>query len=116
MACLSSRIPYGEPVTPDKLRMIEAAEYILQDLGFVEVRVRHHELPSGPDSTVRHLARIEVGTGELGRLLEGDLAGRIAEAIRKVGYSHVTVDLQGYRRGSLNESAPIHLKARAARS
>ena len=113
MACLSSRIPYGEAVTPEKLRMIEAAEYILQDVGFVELRVRHHELPAAPDSAARHLARIEVGTGELGRLLEGDLAGRIAEAIRKVGYSHVTVDLQGYRRGSLNEPAPIQLKARA---
>ena len=115
MACLSSRIPYGESVTPEKLRMVEAAEYVLQDRGFVEVRVRHHELPpTGLDSNPRHLARIEVATSELGRLLEGEQAGQIAEAIRKIGYTHVTVDLQGYRRGSLNETAPIHLKTRAA--
>jgi uncharacterized protein len=115
MACLSSRIPYGENVTPEKLRMVEQAEYLLQDLGFVEVRVRHHELPlAGPDSPLRHLARIEVGSSELGRLLEGELAGQVAEALRNMGYAHVTVDLQGYRRGSLNEAAPIHLKTKAA--
>jgi uncharacterized protein len=114
MACLSSRIPYGETVTPEKLRMIEQAEYALKDLGFVEVRVRHHELPlAGPDSPVRHLARIEVGSSELRRLLEGKLAEEITGALRNFGYAHVTVDLQGYRRGSLNEAVPIQLKAKA---
>ena len=62
MACLSSRIPYGEAVTPEKLRMIEAAENVLRDLGFHDVRVRHHELKQG------HLARIEVGLGEMSKL------------------------------------------------
>ena len=96
MACLSSRVPYGEHVTPEKLRMIEDAEAVLRDLGFYDVRVRHHEVSAG------HLARIEVGPTELGRVLHDDLAPRIAAALRAVGYQHVTLDLQGYRRGSLN--------------
>ena len=107
MACLSSRLPYGEAVTPEKLRMIEAAEYVLRDLGFTEVRVRHHELKSelgqSPAATLQHLARIEVGAAELPKLLADGRATRVAEAVRAVGYAHVTVDLRGYRRGSLNE-------------
>jgi pyridinium-3,5-biscarboxylic acid mononucleotide sulfurtransferase len=103
--------------------MIEQAEYVLRDLGFYDVRVRHHELNSGlpvqetevdsrssrsatPNSQVEaklSLARIEVGAAELPRLLANGLAGRVADELKKVGYAHVTVDLQGYRRGSLNE-------------
>lgn len=98
MACLSSRIPYGEAVTPEKLRMIEAGEYVLRDLGFYDVRVRHHEL-NGKQA----LARIEVGENELGRLFDNRMAGRVAVALKQIGYTHVTLDLQGYRRGSLNE-------------
>ncbi len=97
MACLSSRIPYGEEVTPDKLRMIEQAECFLRDLEFHDVRVRHHELKHG------HLARIEVGATEMPRLLKEAAFERVAEALKKIGYAHVTLDLQGYRRGSLNE-------------
>ncbi len=122
MACLSSRVPYGEPVTPEKLKMIEQAEDFLRDLGFYDVRVRHHELPSaerglrnappvsGPiNSALRtphsamHLARIEVGAGEMPKLLENGLSSKVAEALREIGYAHVTLDLQGYRRGSANE-------------
>lgn len=106
MACLSSRIPYGEAVTPEKLRMIEAAENVLRDLGFHDVRVRHHQLTQG------HLARIEVGAGELSRFLADGLSLRIAEALRVEGYAHVTLDLQGYRRGSLNEAVPVALTFR----
>lgn len=102
MACLSSRIPHGEVVSPEKLRMIEAAELVLRGLGFHDVRVRHHELnfkvSSVPAEGTRYLARIEVGPGEMGRFLEGDNALRIAEALKKIGYVHVTLDLQGYRR------------------
>jgi len=130
MACLSSRIPYGEPVTPEKLRMIEAAENVLKDLGFHDVRVRHHELSPRPkvlslESGIRNpelagdigqlstqnsgpktcLARIEVGATELARLLANELSSRVADALRQLGYTHVTVDLQGYRPGSLNEAA-----------
>ncbi len=102
MACLSSRIPYGEAVTPAKLQMIEQAEYALRDLGFYDVRVRHHELKQAS------LARIEVGPGELGKFLANGVAQRVADALKRVGYAHVTLDLQGYRRGSLNEfSAPL---------
>jgi uncharacterized protein len=107
MACLSSRIPYGEAVTPAKLRMIEEGENVLRDLGFYDVRVRHHELNSGsPDArpgTTLHLARIEVGPTELPRLLGDGMSERVAQALKKIGYAHVTLDLQGYRRGSLNE-------------
>jgi uncharacterized protein len=105
MACLSSRVPYGEPVTPEKLRMIEEAEYVLRDLGFRDMRVRHHELKQG------HLARLELGPGEMKKLLAGNLGARVAEAIRAHGYAHVTLDLRGYRRGSLNEPLP-HLDSK----
>lgn len=101
MACLSSRVPYGEPVTPDKLHMIEQAENVLRDLGFYDVRVRHHELKALAGTV--HLARIEVGAGEMSKLLVDGAAARVAEALRKAGYAHVTLDLQGYRRGSVNE-------------
>ncbi len=97
MACLSSRIPYGEAVSPEKLSMIERAEYVLRDLGFYDVRVRHHELKQG------QLARIEVGPREVARLLEPELSNRVTSALKDIGYLHVTIDLQGYRRGSLNE-------------
>jgi uncharacterized protein len=114
MACLSSRIPYGETVTPEKLRMIEAAENVLRDMGFYDVRVRHHELRASsvvgtvaldprPSTLVTFLARIEVGPTELKRFLENGNSAKIAEALKQIGYAHVTLDLQGYRRGSLNE-------------
>ena len=113
MACLSSRIPYGNAVTPEKLRMIEAAENVLRDLGFYDVRVRHHELqaPSLPGTPkpvagagLGHLARIEVGPTELRKFLEDGISLKVAEALKAVGYAHVTLDLQGYRRGSTNEA------------
>jgi pyridinium-3,5-biscarboxylic acid mononucleotide sulfurtransferase len=120
MACLSSRIPYGERVTPEKLRMIENAENVLRDLGFYEVRVRHHELGSargevrsenperlspGTAHFSLHLARIELGADEIPRLLEDNLFERVTEQLKQIGYAHVTLDLAGYRRGSLNETA-----------
>ena len=104
MACLSSRIPYGETVSPEKLQMIEAAENVLRDLGFYDVRVRHHELASSSGETARFLARIELGQSELPRFLEGSAFNDVANALRRIGYTHVTLDLQGYRRGSLNEA------------
>ena len=117
MACLSSRIPYGEPVTEEKLKMIEAAENFLRDLGFYDVRVRHHELqgrtvvstvPPKPEQAEHlsySLARIEVGQAEIPKLLANETFTRVAEALKKLGYTHVTLDLQGYRRGSLNQVA-----------
>jgi uncharacterized protein len=112
MACLSSRIPYGEPVTEEKLKMIEQAENVLRDLGFYDVRVRHHEIGRTKDDgrgvnqslPFRHLARIEVGPTELSKFLGNGFAQKIADSLRKIGYAHVTLDLAGYRRGSANES------------
>lgn len=128
MACLSSRIPYGERVTPEKLRMIEEAENVLRDLGFYDVRVRHHEL-RGEKSEVRgtngerlspllshfspHLARIELGVNEIPKLLEGDAFSKVAEQLKALGYAHVTLDLAGYRRGSMNET-PIRSGAQSS--
>jgi len=93
MACLSSRIPYGEPVTEEALRMIEAAENVLRDAGFYEVRVRHH----------KNMARIEVGMEEFQKFFEEDVRETVTGALKKIGYAYVTLDLQGYRRGSGNE-------------
>ena len=97
MACLSSRVPYGETVTPEKLRMIEQAEYVLRDLGFHDVRVRHHEMQK------QNFARIELAPAEIPALLANGKLSTVAEELKKIGYAHVTLDLQGYRRGSTNE-------------
>ena len=132
MACLSSRVPHGETVTPEKLRMIELAEYVLRDLGFHDVRVRHHEMRgssnpwrvtgssrvSGDDpatrqsSLVTHLARIEVGPAEMIKFLADGVADRVAVELKKIGYAHVTLDLQGYRRVSMNK--PVNPVAQPA--
>ncbi len=96
-ACLSSRIPYNSEVTTEKLQMIERAEAALRDLGFRVCRVRHHDT----------LARIELGTNELHRALDPDVRERIVRELRAIGYQHVTIDLQGYRMGSLNEGVRL---------
>src|SRR5579862_6744114 len=125
MACLSSRVPYGEAVTPEKLKMIEEAENVLRDLGFYDVRVRHHVLTSGikalvPAGTDKgepapfnaqptaslHLARIEVGPTEMQKFLVKAASAKVVESLKTIGYAHVTLDLQGYRRGSTNEVVP----------
>jgi uncharacterized protein len=92
-ACLSSRIPYFSEVTDAKLRMIERAENALRQLGFRVCRVRHHDT----------IARLELGRDEIRRALEPDMATTIDRELRDIGYTHVTVDLRGYRTGSLNE-------------
>ena len=107
MACLSSRIPYGERVTEQKLGMIEQAENVLRDLGFHDVRVRHHQLAAdsspGQEKMCLHLARIEVGQTELRKFLEDNNSAKVAEALKRIGYAHVTLDLAGYRRGGAND-------------
>ena len=103
-ACLSSRLPYHTEVTVERLRMIERAEDVLRDLGFRVCRVRHHEQPAGHDGVqAAPLARLEVGQDELARALETAVRDRLIREIKAVGYGHVTIDLQGYRMGSLNE-------------
>jgi uncharacterized protein len=106
-ACLSSRIPYNSEVTDQKLRMIERAEDILHELGFRVCRVRHHEVPTTVPDRQGALARIELGSAELPRALQADVREQIAAALRAIGYRHVTVDLQGYRMGSLNEGVRL---------
>jgi uncharacterized protein len=96
MACLSSRIPTGESVTPEKLRMIEEAEHFVRGLGYFDVRVRHHQTGTGA------LARVELGVEELSRFFRGHQHAEVAARLREIGYLHVTLDLAGYRRGSTN--------------
>lgn len=103
MACLSSRVPYGQPLTPHKLGMIEQAEGFLRDMGFRELRVRHHEFPATKGLAATTLARIELGPDELPRLFNDNAWKRVAATLREIGYNYVTLDLEGYRRGSLNE-------------
>jgi pyridinium-3,5-biscarboxylic acid mononucleotide sulfurtransferase len=93
-ACLSSRIPYFSEVTDEKLRMIERAEDVLRGLGFRVCRVRHHET----------IARLEIAREEMHRALEPDIADAIDRELRAIGYQHVTLDLRGYRLGSLNDA------------
>jgi pyridinium-3,5-biscarboxylic acid mononucleotide sulfurtransferase len=99
-ACLGSRFPYGMQITPEKLAQVEAAEDVLWDLGFRQYRVRHHD----------DLARIELDPTDMPRALQH--AAQIVDQIRATArFRHVTIDLAGYRRGSMNEthSAPIEL-------
>jgi len=92
-ACLSSRIPYGMPVTISKLSVIEQGEAALRALGFRVLRVRHHG----------ELARIEIAAEELPRALNPEMARRLTEAFKGLGFKYVTLDLEGYRTGALNE-------------
>jgi uncharacterized protein len=92
-ACLSSRIPYHHEVTDEKLRVIERAERSLRALGFRVFRVRHHD----------DLARVEIGRDELPRALDPAVRADIVRELQAAGYRYVTLDLQGYRSGSLNE-------------
>jgi pyridinium-3,5-biscarboxylic acid mononucleotide sulfurtransferase len=94
LACYSSRIPYGTPVTVAALTQIGRAERALRRLGLRQVRVRHHE----------QVARIEVDPGEFARLLDEELRERVVAEVRAAGYLYVTLDLTGYRTGSLNEA------------
>ena len=108
LACLSSRVPYGQPVTPQKLAMIESAEAVLHELGFRQVRVRHHEFKSDIRNPgceiVLNLARIEVSRGELAKFLDTAVFARVVGVFKQIGYNFVTLDLEGYRPGSLNQA------------
>ena len=91
-ACLASRIPYGEPITTEKLKMVEEAEDFLANQGFRQYRVRHH----GP------VARIEVEGLEITKIVEPMLRKSIVHKFRQIGFYHVTIDLEGYVSGSMN--------------
>ncbi len=91
--CLSSRIQYGEEITPEKLNRIDRSERFLRSLGFRECRVRHHN----------NLARIEVPADQIERLCSPDVRAKVDAALREFGYAYVTIDARGFRSGSMNE-------------
>jgi uncharacterized protein len=93
LACLASRFPYGEEITEEALRMVDAAEDFLFRIGFKQVRVRHYG----------NLARIEILKEEMDRLMDGSLREKVVKRLREIGYTYVTLDLQGFRSGSMNE-------------
>lgn len=95
-ACLSSRIPYGTAVTRENVKLVESGEEALQQLGFSVYRVRYHG----------ELVRIEIGKDELARALDPVMAARFTELFRALGFRYVTLDLEGYRQGSMNEVLP----------
>jgi uncharacterized protein len=93
LACLATRIPYGEIITEEKLLMIDMAEQFLLDLGFSQVRVRMHD----------KLARVEVQQEEIRRFMENEVRIKVVEKLKKIGFTYVAVDMSGYRTGSMNE-------------
>jgi uncharacterized protein len=96
-ACLSSRIEYGRAVTAENLWQVEQAEDALHQLGFPQVRVRHHG----------DLARVEIAREDLARALSLDMLDRITDAVRPAGFLYITIDSQGYRSGSMNDMLPV---------
>lgn len=93
MACLSSRFPYHTEITKENLRQVGQAEECLRELGFSQVRVRHHG----------ETARIEIEPGEFQKLIEPELRLAVIKKFKKIGYTYITIDLEGYRTGSMNE-------------
>jgi uncharacterized protein len=93
-ACLSSRFPYGTAITRENLTRVDHAETFLRDKGFRRFRVRFHD---------ERTARVEVGPEEIGRLFEEGLRGELVAELKGLGFTYVTLDLQGYRTGSMNE-------------
>ena len=92
LACLASRIPYGDLITPEKLKAVDQLENALRALKFVQVRVRHHG----------DVARVEVEAGELQRLCDPSVRSQVVQAARAAGFLYVAADLEGYRTGSMN--------------
>ncbi|MEX0786804.1 MAG: ATP-dependent sacrificial sulfur transferase LarE [Dehalococcoidia bacterium] len=97
MACLSSRIPYGTPVTVEALERVGAAEAYLRSLGIRQLRVRHHD----------DVARIEVEPEAMALLLADERREEVVERLKQLGYTYVTVDLAGFRSGSMNDTLPL---------
>lgn len=94
MACLASRIPYGDPVTDEKLKMVEEAENFLAKNGFKQFRVRHHGA----------VARIEVELSDLRKMMDKTLREKIVEHFKEIGFLHIALDLEGYVTGSMNRA------------
>jgi uncharacterized protein len=94
LACLSSRFPYGESIDLHKLKMVDAAENFLSDLGFTNIRARHE----------KNTLRIEISPAQINRFADDNLRASIVEKMKELGYQYVSLDLEGYRQGSMNES------------
>jgi len=94
--CLSSRIAYGTTVTIERLSKVDRGEEILREFGFREFRVRHHD----------QLVRIEIAPAEMDRVLRKELIDELAKRFRELGFKYITLDLQGFRSGSMNEVLP----------
>lgn len=92
-ACFASRIPYGSVITKEKLETVDKAEQYLFDMGFKQIRVRHHG----------SIARIELGENDFDKFLDRKLMKEVSITLKKLGFSYVTLDLEGYRTGSMNE-------------
>ncbi|MCY3824996.1 MAG: ATP-dependent sacrificial sulfur transferase LarE [Nitrospinae bacterium] len=92
-ACLSSRFPYGDRITPEKIAQVEKAESGLRELGFRQLRVRHHG----------DVARIEVPRADIARLVDGEISRKVIAQMKEAGFIYVTIDLEGFRSGSMNE-------------
>ena len=100
--CLSSRIAYGTTVTIERLNKVDRGEEILREFGFREFRVRHHDT----------LVRLEIAASEMDRVLRKDVVEQLAARFRELGFKYVTLDLQGFRSGSMNEALPIEISRR----
>jgi uncharacterized protein len=94
LACLASRFPYGTEINVEALRQVAAAEEAIRSLGFRQVRVRHHGA----------LARVEVEPGDVARIMQQEISDSVSEALHRLGYVYISVDIDGYRTGSLNET------------
>ena len=92
-ACLSSRFPYGDRITPEKIAQVEKAEAALRELGFRQLRVRHHD----------RIARIEVPKADVARLVDEEISEQVIARMKEAGFTYVTIDLEGFRSGSMNE-------------
>ena len=99
-ACLSSRFPYGVQITAEKLKRVDLGEEALREMGFRIFRVRHHE----------ETVRLEFGPEDLAKALNVDVASRLTRVFKGLGYKYVTLDLEGYRTGSLNEVILTHIR------
>ncbi len=105
-ACLASRFPYGQKITGDKLDTVDQAEQYLLDLGFRQVRVRHHG----------DIARIEVSPPEREKFFNSELMDKVSEKFRQLGFMYTALDLQGYRTGSMNEAIDVVCKNKEIKS
>lgn len=101
-ACLSSRIEYGRAVTPEALHVVEQGEEVLRNMGFRQFRVRHHG----------EIVRIEIAREELPRALTPEMAAEFTRIFKALGFSYVTLDLEGFRSGSMNAVLPVEMLSR----